>query len=101
MKGPDVNLGGGAAENCLKLSTERGCGGGGEGDGEDAGWWDVTLADQVRDPTGQRGRLAAAGASQDAERPLASGDCRTLLRRKSVEFHESVGSILRSRSARR
>src|SRR5207244_11192477 len=101
VEGPDVDLGGSPPEDCLKLSPERGRGGRGEGDGEDAGCRDVTVADEIGDPTGQRGRLAATGSSQDAERPLASGDCGTLLWRKSAKFHKSVRSMLRACPARR
>src|SRR5947209_20107207 len=100
MERADVNLGGCITQDRLKLATERGRGGGSEGDGKDARWRNMTLTDQIRDPTGKRGRLAATGSGQDAERSFASGNRRTLLRRKSVEVHESVGSILRPRSAR-
>src|SRR5205823_5270329 len=80
MERSDINLGCGAAKNCLQLSTQCGRGSSGESDGQDTGGWHRAIDDEVCDPAGERRRLAAARTCQDAERSIARGNRRALLR---------------------
>ena len=85
-------MGGVAAQHRLETLSEGSRSGRGEGDREDARGRDPAIADQVGDAPGERGRLAAARASQDAERSLSGGNRGALLGREAGQVHNLARS---------
>ena len=78
---------GGAAQNARESFAERGRRGGGESNREYACRWNATRLDQIADSPGEHRRLAAAGASEDAERTLTRLNNLALARGEEAEVH--------------